>query len=153
VNVRAVAIEVQRGRDGKLYPPRMPIPLAERKPARWLVHNLVHRDHLSIRAAQAVMHDQYGVRRSVGQLWKDLTLRVPVLPRARARACPGWPVSEPQRGLSASDQRALWAKLEDLEADLGMIVAWLPDGSLRFTLGGPWARLSRRSGRWRGISG
>ena len=42
--------------------------------------------------------------------------------------------SEPQRGLPEDHQRMLWAKLEDIEADLGAIVAWLPESSLRYTL-------------------
>lgn len=86
----STVIEVRRGRDGKLYPARMPTPAAERNRARWLAHNLVHRDHLSVRAAQRVMREQYGVRRSVGQIWNDLhRFECPVCadrPASRARA-------------------------------------------------------------------
>jgi hypothetical protein len=71
VNVVKV-IEVRRGRDGKLYPPRMPTPPDERDLARRLAHTLVHRDGLPIRAAQRAMREQHGVRRSLGQVWKDL---------------------------------------------------------------------------------
>jgi hypothetical protein len=65
-------IEVRRGRDGKLYPPRMPTPLREQELARSLAHALVCRDGLSIRAAQKVMLEQRGVRRSLGALHKYL---------------------------------------------------------------------------------
>lgn len=70
--MNAVVIEVRRGADGKLYPPRMPLPQAERDRLRVLVHNLVCRDKLSIRQAQRVMREEYGVRRSLGQLHADL---------------------------------------------------------------------------------
>ena len=66
-HVNAVVVEVARRADGKLYPPR-PLTHAERNWARWLVHNLVHRDGLSIREAQRVMLGQYGVRRSLGMV-------------------------------------------------------------------------------------
>jgi hypothetical protein len=66
-----VVIEVARRRDGKLYPPR-PLTHAERNRARWLEHNLVHRDGLSIREAQRVMAAEHGVRRSLGIIHRDL---------------------------------------------------------------------------------
>ncbi len=71
-DVNAVVIEVRRGRDGKLYPPRMPLPRAERNRLRWLAHNLVHRDGLSIWQAQRVMRESHGARRSLGQIHADL---------------------------------------------------------------------------------
>jgi hypothetical protein len=70
--VNAVVIEVRRGRDGKLYPPRMPLPQAERDRARALAHRLVCRDGLSIREAQRCMREDYGVRRSLGIIHADL---------------------------------------------------------------------------------
>ena len=72
-HVNAIVIEVRRGRDGKLYPPGGDLPEQERWRAIRLVHNLVHRDHLSIRAAQRVMLGQYAIRRSLGMLHRDLT--------------------------------------------------------------------------------
>ena len=41
---------------------------------RWLAHNLVHRDGLSIRQAQRTMIENYGVRRSLGTTARDLRL-------------------------------------------------------------------------------
>jgi hypothetical protein len=73
VNVNAIVIEVQRGRDGKLYPPAGLRTKDQRNRARQLAHNLVCRDRLSIREAQRVMLEQYGVRRSLGILHRDLT--------------------------------------------------------------------------------
>lgn len=71
-DVDVKVIEVRRGRDGKCYPSPMPTPKAERNRLRWLAHNLCCRDKLSIRAAQRVMLSQYAVRRSRGQIHKDL---------------------------------------------------------------------------------
>jgi hypothetical protein len=70
--VNAIVIEVRRGRDGKLYPVRMPTPEEERGRARWLAHDLVHRGGLSLRQAQQAMREVYGVRRSLGQVHADL---------------------------------------------------------------------------------
>ncbi len=50
----------------------MPLPKAERNRLRWLAHNLVHRGGLSSRAAQKVMRETYGARRSLGQICNDL---------------------------------------------------------------------------------
>ena len=72
--VNAVVIEVRRGRDGKLYPPRMPTPLAEREQqARTLAHQLHCGQGLSFRAVQAALRGQHGIRRSLGQVYNDLT--------------------------------------------------------------------------------
>jgi hypothetical protein len=60
-----------RGRDGRLYPAR-PLTREERNQARWLAHHLVHGEHLSIRVAQQVMADRYGIRRAVGTIHDDL---------------------------------------------------------------------------------
>jgi len=60
-----------RGIDGRLYPAK-PLTREQRSRARVLAHNLVHRDHLSIRAARHVMAESYGVRRSVGAIAADL---------------------------------------------------------------------------------
>lgn len=65
------ATEVRRGTDGKMYR-AVPLSRQERNRARWLAHQLVHRDGLSIKAAQKVMAGSYGLRRSVGILMKDL---------------------------------------------------------------------------------
>jgi len=70
-DVNTVIIEVRRGADAKLYPAR-PLTREQRNRARWMAHNLVHRDGLSIRQAQRVMASQYGVRRAVGTIMRDL---------------------------------------------------------------------------------
>jgi hypothetical protein len=71
--VNAIVIETVRRRDGKRYPVAGVLPTDQRNRARWLAHNLVHRDRLSIRAAQRVMLERYGVRRSLGIMHRDLT--------------------------------------------------------------------------------
>lgn len=65
-------IEVVVGCDGKRYPPGGDLPPDQRNRARWLIHHLHCRDGLSIRAAQRVMVEQHGIRRSLGILHKDL---------------------------------------------------------------------------------
>ena len=62
--------KVRRGLDGKLYP-ATPLTHKQRNRARWAAHNLVHRDGLSIRAAQQVMA-KAGIRRSRGIIMRDL---------------------------------------------------------------------------------
>jgi hypothetical protein len=51
----------------------MPLPRAELNRLRWLEHHLVHRDGLSIRAAQRTMRESHGARRSLGAIHYDLT--------------------------------------------------------------------------------
>lgn len=63
--------QVRRGRDGKLYSAR-PLTTQERGRAIRLAHRLVHGDGLSVRAAQAAMIEQHGIRRSVGAITTDL---------------------------------------------------------------------------------
>jgi hypothetical protein len=65
-------IVVERHRDGKFYPLGSRLPVAERGRAIRLAHNLVCRDRLPYRRAQAVMLEGYGVRRSLGQIFKDV---------------------------------------------------------------------------------
>jgi hypothetical protein len=71
--VNTVIVQVQTGRDGKLYRAR-PLTREQRNRARWLAHNLVHRDGLSVRAAQRAMSEQHGIRRAVGTIARDLEL-------------------------------------------------------------------------------
>jgi hypothetical protein len=71
-HVNVIVVEVRRGRDSKLYPAGGDLPPAARNRARWLIHNLHCRDGLSIRAAQAAMLSQHGIRRSLGILARDL---------------------------------------------------------------------------------
>ncbi len=66
-----VIVEVKRGADGRLYPAR-PLTHEQRNRARWLAHNLVHRDRLSVRQAQKVMAERYGLRRAAGTIARDL---------------------------------------------------------------------------------
>jgi hypothetical protein len=61
------------GADGKRYPLRKPTE-AELDRLVALEHALIHRDRLSIRAAQAVLRDSYGLFRSVGTIHRDLTV-------------------------------------------------------------------------------
>ncbi|MGH3218970.1 MAG: hypothetical protein ACRDPY_09730 [Streptosporangiaceae bacterium] len=63
--------EVRRGRDGKSYP-AAPLTRQERGRAIRLAHNLVHRDGLSLRAAQEMMLAEHGIRRSIGAIAADL---------------------------------------------------------------------------------
>ncbi len=72
-DVNTVLFEVSRGSDQKLYPAR-PLTREQRNRARWLAHNLVHRDGMSIRAAQKIMRESYALRRSVGVIARDLAL-------------------------------------------------------------------------------
>lgn len=62
-----------RGTDGKRYP-AAPLPRQELNRRRWMSHHLVHRDQISIRGAQRIMLDRYGIRRSVGSIARDLAL-------------------------------------------------------------------------------
>jgi len=71
--VNIVIVEVRRGADSKLYRAH-PLSKAERNRARWLAHNLVCRDGLSVRQAQRAMAEQHGVRRAVGTIARDLAL-------------------------------------------------------------------------------
>jgi len=64
-------IVLRRGRDGKDYPAR-PLTRQERARAIRLAHQLVHDHHLSVRVAQQVMADRYGIRRAVGSIAHDL---------------------------------------------------------------------------------
>jgi hypothetical protein len=61
----------RRGRDGKLYPAAK-LSRQERGAAIRLAHALVHGQHLSIRAAQKVMAESFGMKRSTGTIRADL---------------------------------------------------------------------------------
>jgi hypothetical protein len=69
---KVVVVETVRGRDGRRYPAGLPRPRAELNRLRWLAHHLVCRDGLTIRAAQRVMLESYGIRRSTGIIHRDL---------------------------------------------------------------------------------
>jgi hypothetical protein len=77
-------VVVERKRDGRLYPPGWQLPPAERARAIRLAHALVCRDRLPYRQAQAAMLARHGIRRSLGQVYKDV----------RGYACP---VCEPEQ--------------------------------------------------------
>jgi hypothetical protein len=64
-------VVVKQGRDRKLYPAE-PLTRAELNRRRWLAHRLHCEGGLSIRAVQATMLESYGVRRSVGAIYRDL---------------------------------------------------------------------------------
>jgi hypothetical protein len=63
--------KVRQGRDGRFYPARA-LTTQERGRARVLAHRLVHDRRLSIRVAQMVLAESYGLRRSVGSIAADL---------------------------------------------------------------------------------
>ena len=67
----ADAPTLKTGRDGRRYRASAPSP-AERARARRLAHKLVCELGLSIRAAQALMAAEHGVRRSRGAVWEDV---------------------------------------------------------------------------------
>jgi hypothetical protein len=62
---------LRTGRDGRHYRATRPAP-EERVRARRLAHQLVCERGLSIRAAQALMDEEHGVRRSRGAIWEDV---------------------------------------------------------------------------------
>jgi hypothetical protein len=84
-----MTITLKQRKDGKWYPVGGSLPPRERNQARWLAHDLVHRDQLSIRQAQRVMLDQHGVRRSLGTIMRDL--RLWQCPRCVLDPPRGWP--------------------------------------------------------------
>jgi hypothetical protein len=100
------AAGLHRRADGKLYP-AVPWTREQRNRARWLAHNLVHRDGMTIRRAQQVMAEGYGVRRSLGIISRDLE-------RFECPACRDGPAGTPQASppLPAGPARAPWPPLE-----------------------------------------
>lgn len=58
-------------RNGRQYPAR-PLTREELNRARNAAHLLVHSRGLSVRRAQQVMAEDYGIRRSVGIICRDL---------------------------------------------------------------------------------
>jgi hypothetical protein len=90
---------VTRGKDGKLYRPSQ-LSEPELRRVRGLAHALVHRDGLSVRAAQRVMLESYGVRRSIGAISQDLTRwscgdKCPTPPAPPADPGPPPPAAQP----------------------------------------------------------
>lgn len=81
-----------RGRDNKLYP-AVPAPQAERNRIITLEHNLRCRDHLTFAQVRATLAEQYGVRRSIGAIYRDLH-------EFECRRCaedgPGQPAAQPE---------------------------------------------------------
>jgi hypothetical protein len=72
-----VSALVVLGRDGKLYPPDLPRPAAERRAICALIHSLHCREGLSIRRTQAALLERYQIRRSRGQVHKYLAWECP----------------------------------------------------------------------------
>jgi len=58
-------------RNGKQYP-AAPLSREQLNRARHLAHRLVHEHGLSLRRARQVMAEDYGIRRSVGIIHRDL---------------------------------------------------------------------------------
>jgi hypothetical protein len=71
--VNTIVITVKAGKDGKRYPAG-PLTDEERRRARDLAHHLHCRARLSVRQAQRVLAEQYGYRRAVGTIMRDLEL-------------------------------------------------------------------------------
>jgi hypothetical protein len=70
-DTRVNTAEVRRGLDGKLYR-SAPLTRQERGAAIRLSHRLVCAGHLSVRAAQRVMAEEHGIRRSRGAIASDI---------------------------------------------------------------------------------
>lgn len=70
--MNAVVIPVRVDKRGRLYPVTWQLPKAELNRVRWLEHDLVHRDGYSIRQCQAILLQNYGLRRSLGSIHADL---------------------------------------------------------------------------------
>jgi hypothetical protein len=70
-DVNTVVVEATRGADSKLYP-AAPLSEAERDRARVVIHTFVCRDGLSVRQVQKRLLDDYGIRRAVGTIARDL---------------------------------------------------------------------------------
>lgn len=65
-------VELVRGRDHKLYPLGLPRPAEEHDRLVGLSHVLRCRRELSFRQVQRALLDQFGVRRSLGAIFRDL---------------------------------------------------------------------------------
>jgi hypothetical protein len=70
VNVRL--IELERDALGRRYPIGRTLPPDQRKQAILVAHRLVHGQNRSIKAAQLALAEDFGIRRSRGQIWNDL---------------------------------------------------------------------------------
>jgi hypothetical protein len=70
--VDVVVIETVRGRDGKRYPVGMPLPQAEKNRIRALAHQLRCGRKLTYSQVQRTLLAEYGIRRSRGELGRDL---------------------------------------------------------------------------------
>ncbi len=72
--MKPVVIELVRGRDGKRYPGDLPHSPAEHRRLVALSHNLRCVDGLTYPQIQRALLGQYGVRRSLGAVWKDVNV-------------------------------------------------------------------------------
>ena len=71
--MNTVIVVVERHRDGKCYPERWwDLPAATVERLRGLEHALRCGRGLSYRAVQRTLFEQYGERRSIGVIWKDI---------------------------------------------------------------------------------
>lgn len=122
-SVNVTVVEVTRRADGKLYPAQ-PLTREQRIRARRLAHNLVHRDGLSVRAAQRTMVEQYGLRRSLGIIARDLKLW-------ECPSCADDPAAEPDKGpgeVSTTQQPITLAGAQDPGRALAAAVHQSPGG-------------------------
>jgi hypothetical protein len=108
-------VNVQQGRDGKLYPAQMPPPAAWRWRVIKLTHALAHERGLSVRATQRELASR-GYRRSLGSISYDLSRQMPTCSwcrsaeRLRAGEVTAWqpettpvpPVADQQPGPAAA---------------------------------------------------
>jgi hypothetical protein len=70
--VSIAVVPVERRRDGKLHPPGGRLSEQEHDRAVTIVHRLHCRDGLSFRATRKAL-ESYGIRRSLGSVYTDLT--------------------------------------------------------------------------------
>jgi hypothetical protein len=76
-------IECIRGRDNRLYPAGLPLPVEWRWRVITLCHELAHERGMSVRAVQGELWRR-GIRRSRGSVWYDLGRRPwPTCPACR----------------------------------------------------------------------
>ena len=90
---------VVRGTDSKLYPARQ-LPPAELKRIRGLEHAFHCRDGMSVRSVQQAL-ESYGIRRSLGVIWRDLHRYSCGLPRCPAVPAPQDPSAGPAEPVPA----------------------------------------------------
>jgi hypothetical protein len=67
-------VELMRGKDGKRYPGDLPHTSAEHRRLVALSHSLRCVEHLTYPQMQQVLLERFGVKRSLGAVWKDVNV-------------------------------------------------------------------------------